>query len=341
MEKPLLSVIMPVYNSAEYIETAVKSVLDQTFSALELICIDDCSKDNSLEILKKTAEKDSRLRVIPLEENGGAGNARNIGIAHAGAEYITFIDADDYIEPGLYESAYALTAGGTDEVVWGVTEEYYNAAGKHMSSNRIIPAAGLYKGREQIAKQATALERDTLFGYQWNSIYKASIIRENNIRFCDSVFYEDYFFNLDFIRHAGSLATLDSAGYHYFKRVNGSITNRFAKDYFELSYKRVKSMYEFCIENKISDRETGNILAGRLLRYTLSALARNNNPLSDMNAKDRKKWFEEVCNMPLYSSLLPGSDSGNFVFGILKRAIINHNGTIALLLGEFVYAVRR
>ena len=68
MEKPLLSVIMPVYNSAEYIETAVKSVLDQTFSALELICIDDCSKDNSLEILKKTAEKDadpahgSRLR---------------------------------------------------------------------------------------------------------------------------------------------------------------------------------------------------------------------------------------------------------------------------------------
>ena len=214
-------------------------------------------------------------------------------------------------------------------------------AGKHMSSNRIIPAAGLYKGREQIAKQATALERDTLFGYQWNSIYKASIIRENNIRFCDSVFYEDYFFNLDFIRHAGSLATLDSAGYHYFKRVNGSITNRFAKDYFELSYKRVKSMYEFCIENKISDRETGNILAGRLLRYTLSALARNNNPLSDMNAKDRKKWFEEVCNMPLYSSLLPGSDSGNFVFGILKRAIINHNGTIALLLGKFVYAVRR
>ena len=341
-KQPLLSVIMPVYNSEKYLETAVNSVLNQTFSDLELICVDDCSGDNSLEILNEISERDSRLKVIHLEKNGGAGNARNTGMREATAEYITFVDADDFIDPELYEKAYACTEnGGIDEVVWGLTEEHFDRSGKHISSVKIAPEKERYEGKKSIVEAAVLLEKDTLFGYQWNSLYKTTVIKSNNVKFCDAIFYEDYFFNLDFIKYADNLATLDEAGYHYFKRVNGSITNRFAKDYFKLSYKRVKSMYEFCIENKVSDQKTKNILANRLLRYTLSALARNNNPLSDMNMRDRKKWFEEVCNMPLYSLLLPDSSSENFVYGVLKKAIISHSSTIALLLGKFVYIVRK
>ena len=339
MGEPLLSVIMPVYNAAEYIETAVQSVLGQTFASIELICIDDCSKDNSLEILEKAAAKDNRLHIIPLKENGGAGNARNIGIAHAKAEYITFIDADDYIEPELYERAYALTADGTDEVVWGVTEEYYNAKGKHMSSNRIIPAAGSYKGKEQVAKQVTALERDTLFGYQWNSIYKASVIRENNIRFCDSVFYEDYFFNLDFIKHAESLATLDSADYHYFKRVNGSITNRFSKDYFELSYKRVKSMYEFCAAEGCTDETVRKILGKIYARYIYSALQRNCDKRSEMKRHDRKNFLKSIFEDALFAELSPYIEISGYA-GILYNSLKNKKTELCLFFGRIIYIVK-
>ena len=342
MEKqPLLSVIMPVYNAAKYVNTAVNSVLNQTFSELELICVDDCSKDNSYELLKSISEKDSRLCIIRLEENGGAGNARNVGLSYARGEYITFVDSDDYIEPDLYEKAYTLTNNGTDEIVWGLTEEYYDADGKHISSKEILPSAGLYSESKQIVKKVAELENDTLFGYQWNSIYKASVIRENNIKFSDFIFYEDYFFNLDFIKCAKSLATLENGGYHYFKRVNGSITNRFSKDYFELSYNRIESMYDFCAESGVFNNEVRNILGNRLLRYTLSALSRNNNPLSDMKIIDRKKWFVDICNLPLYSLLLPEVKSSNIAFEILKKSILGKKSMLPIILGKIVYVFRK
>lgn len=340
-QKPLLSVIMPVYNSEKYLETAVNSVLNQTFSDLELICVDDCSGDSSLEILKRISESDNRLRVIHLEKNGGAGNARNTGMREAAAEYITFADADDFIDPELYERAYACTENGVaDEVVWGLTEEHFDRSDKHISSVKIAPENKKYEGKKAIAEAAVLLERDTLFGYQWNSLYKASVIKNNNVRFCDAIFYEDYFFNLDFAKHISTLVTLDCTGYHYYKRINGSITNRFSKDYFSLSYKRMETMFEFCTENGCMSEETYSVLGGRLLRYTLSALSRNNNSLSGMNGKEKKQWFRQICDMPLYSDLLPKTEGINIVFKALKWAILKKNCPAALAMGRIVYTLR-
>lgn len=340
-KKPLLSVIMPVYNSEEYLETAVNSVLSQTFSDLELICVDDCSGDNSLEILNRISERDSRLKVISLEKNGGAGNARNTGMREAAAEYITFVDADDFIDPELYEKAYACTENGeADEVVWGLTEEHFNRSDKHISSVKIAPKSKRYEGKKAIAEAAVLLEKDTLFGYQWNSLYKASVIKNNNVKFCDAIFYEDYFFNLDFAGHISILVTLDCTDYHYYKRINGSITNRFSKDYFSLSYKRIETMFEFCTENGCMSEEAFCVLGGRLLRYTLSALSRNNNPLSGMSRKEKEQWFGLICDMPLYSDLLPKTEGINIVFKVLKWAILKKNCSVALSIGRMVYILR-
>ena len=339
--KPLLSVIMPVYNSEKYLETAVNSILNQTFSDLELICVDDCSADKSLDILKDIAERDSRLKVVHLEKNGGAGNARNKGMSEAAAEYITFVDADDFIEPNMYEKAYVCTDNGLiDEVVWGLTEEHFDCSDKHISSVEISPVNKRYEGKKAIAEAAVLLERDTLFGYQWNSLYKASVIRDNNVKFCDAIFYEDYFFNLDFAKHISTLVTLDCTGYHYYKRINGSITNRFSIDYFALSYKRIETMYNFCTENGCMSEEAYSVLGGRLLRYTLSALSRNNNPLSGMDRQGKKQWFRQICDMRLYSDLLPKTEGINIVFKALKWAILKKNCPAALAMGKIVYILR-
>lgn len=340
-KKPLLSVIMPVYNSEEYLETAVNSVLSQTFSDLELICVDDCSGDNSLEILNRISERDSRLKVISLEKNGGAGNARNTGMREAAAEYITFVDADDFIDPELYEKAYACIENGrADEVVWGLTEEHFSRSGKHISSVKIAPDKKRYEGQKAVAKAAALLERDTLFGYQWNSLYKASVIKNNNVKFCDAIFYEDYFFNIDFAKHISALVTLDCTDYHYYKRINGSVTNRFTKDYFSLSYKRIETMFKFCTENGCMSDDVYSVLGGRLLRYTLSALSRNNNPLSGMGREEKKQWFRQICDMPLYSELLPKTEGINIVFKMLKRVILKKNCPAALAMGRIVYTLR-
>ena len=88
---------MPVYNTEKYVETAILSVLMQTYEDLELICIDDCSTDSSLEILKRFATLDSRVKILENETNKGLSYNRNLGIENANGEYILFLDSDDWL----------------------------------------------------------------------------------------------------------------------------------------------------------------------------------------------------------------------------------------------------
>ena len=103
MGNALISIIIPVYNAASYLERSVGSVRNQTYKNLEIITVDDGSKDDSLKILNGFASSDSRIRVVH-KENGGSSTARNAGLKEATGEYIGFIDADDYIEPDMYEN---------------------------------------------------------------------------------------------------------------------------------------------------------------------------------------------------------------------------------------------
>ena len=93
---PKVSVIIPVYNTEKYLKKCLDSVCNQTLSDIEIICIDDCSTDNSLNILKEYTLKDNRIKLIEFKENKGAAVARNTGIDEAKGEYIGFIDSDDY-----------------------------------------------------------------------------------------------------------------------------------------------------------------------------------------------------------------------------------------------------
>lgn len=100
-----ISIIMPVYNIEKYLKECLDSILNQTFRDYEIICVDDGSKDNSLNILNEYAKKDSRFKIIS-QENAGAGAARNNGLKLAQGEYVQFLDADDYFEPTMLEEMY-------------------------------------------------------------------------------------------------------------------------------------------------------------------------------------------------------------------------------------------
>ena len=102
MEKPLISVIVPVYKVEKYLDRCVESIVNQTYENLEIILVDDGSPDNCPQMCDAWAEKDSRIKVIH-KENGGVSSARNIGLDSATGEYIGFVDSDDYIEPEMYE----------------------------------------------------------------------------------------------------------------------------------------------------------------------------------------------------------------------------------------------
>ena len=102
-----VSIIMPVYNGADYLAESIESILNQTFDDFELICVDDGSKDDSLEILKEFANKDSRIRVYH-QENRGGGAARNLALKKSEGNYLYCMDADDIIEPEALEELYGI-----------------------------------------------------------------------------------------------------------------------------------------------------------------------------------------------------------------------------------------
>ena len=102
-----ISVVIPIFNTAPYLKECLDSVLNQTFTDFEVICVNDGSNDSSLEILKKYQQKDNRIKIIN-QENKGAGAARNVGIDHSRGEYILFLDSDDYLDKDTLNDCYEI-----------------------------------------------------------------------------------------------------------------------------------------------------------------------------------------------------------------------------------------
>lgn len=115
-EECLVSVVMPNYNGHRFVEQAIDSVLTQTYKKFELIIVDDCSKDDSLQLIRQKAKSDNRIRIITLKKNAGVAKARNIGIAEAKGEYIALLDNDDLWVDDKLERQLSIAKKGADIV---------------------------------------------------------------------------------------------------------------------------------------------------------------------------------------------------------------------------------
>ena len=100
---PKISLIVPVFNVEKYVSKCLDSLVAQTLKDIEIICVDDCSTDNSLQIIEKYASKDSRIKIVKHEVNKGLGQARNTGLGYSCGEYIWFIDSDDYVDYEMFD----------------------------------------------------------------------------------------------------------------------------------------------------------------------------------------------------------------------------------------------
>ena len=115
---PKVSVILPIYNVEKYLRKCLDSVINQTLKDIEIICINDCSADNCENIILEYAKKDGRIKIINNEKNYGIGFSRNIGINESSGEYISFIDADDYIEKDYIEILYNTAIKNKADIVF-------------------------------------------------------------------------------------------------------------------------------------------------------------------------------------------------------------------------------
>lgn len=195
-----VSVIIPVYNTENYLEECVNSAIVQTLRDIEIICVDDGSTDSSPEILKRLAENDGRIKII-TKENGGPSQARNVALDVAKGEYIAFIDSDDYFEPRALEYLYAEAKNENLDDLFFSAKTFTNCdhSVSEYDYTRKADYNGVMTGREMFEIMSANAEFKPPACFQ---LLKRSFMEENKIRFIEGVFYEDNPFTIECCFHA-------------------------------------------------------------------------------------------------------------------------------------------
>lgn len=207
-----VSIVVPIYNAEKYLDKSISALLNQTFRDVEIILVENGSTDNSLDVCKRFADDDVRIRVIDTKENIGAGEARNVGISCATGDYICFFDADDWYESTMVEKLVSsVTANGSDVAICAY-EAFVEGTDKrdHHTCKSII-----CETKKESQQYVADFFPDGHVGFLWNKIYKLSVINDNDIRFPSLNRLEDGFFNLDFFTVASSLSVIEDELYHY------------------------------------------------------------------------------------------------------------------------------
>ena len=214
-----ISVIVPVYNAEKYVARCVDSILSQTYPYLEVLLINDGSKDNSLSLCRALAQKDERITVL-TQQNGGAASARNAGLRAMTGDYVMMADADDYLVPDACETM--IRAIGQNDLA---------IAHFYLDLGNISTPKGLLDGDRVLDEDeflAELVKRPGSFYFcaLWNKIYRADVIRGLSLTFdpfCD--WGEDFIFNLRYDSAVHSAALVQKPIYHYVK-VAGSTSMR-------------------------------------------------------------------------------------------------------------------
>ena len=255
-----VSVILAVYNVEPYLERSLDCLINQTLKDIEIICIDDCSTDKSLEILRDYAKKDDRIIVIESEKNQGAAIARNKGLKIAKGEYLGFIDPDDAIDLNYYEELYKTAKeNDVDVVKCGIKTIFPNGRTVESNLNDEIKKTNPY-----------------MFNYEWTTaIYRNAFIKENNIIFPEECHKaQDVVFLARVMFKHLSLKIIDGVYYNYYKRENSLNSKKIPIKSIKSALKAVELMIMALNESDIHKSDSDmyiDLFIGRLhvIFYTL------------------------------------------------------------------------
>lgn len=202
-----LSIIIPVYNAEQYLEECLNSVIGQTMpvSEMEILAVDDCSTDRSMEILQDYAKRCDSIRILQTGRNAGAGGARNLALAQAQGEYIGFVDSDDAIQPRMYEKLYEKAKSGDYDIVdSGIYIQEKDLA--------ILHTADEATGEQNDEKRCVNLVSG---GYIVSKIFKRELLEKYPLCFRENVILEDMEYVMHYMCHAKTIGTVKEIFYIY------------------------------------------------------------------------------------------------------------------------------
>ena len=230
-EMPLVSVVMPVYNSELYLDSAIKSVLNQTYSNFELLIMDDGSTDNCPDIIDSYANNDNRIRVFH-NDNHGQSYERNKGIEFAKGEWITFIDNDDVYDRNFLKFMIRGTSDKDVDIVRCGRKNIYIDNGTEGFSEICTFKFTRKMSIKEYAEMLPALKQTNALSSVWNCLYRKETLVNNRVLFAESMRHgnEDILFNNSFLLVSKKLYFLEEALYTHYIRRGHSISSSFNSD---------------------------------------------------------------------------------------------------------------
>lgn len=305
-ENPLLTVVMPVYNTAAYLDEAVDSVLGQTLRDIEVILVDDGSSDGSGAICEARAARDPRVRVIH-KANGGLGAARNTGMADARGKYIAFADSDDIVLPETYATAVEMLESAHASQV---SFSYQNFAdGTTPVPGDLTAAPRIYKGADEMRRIALAVfsqpyaddERFHLPGSSCMAVYRMDIIRDNGITFeNDRVSSEDFLFGFLYFMASDSVIWLDRP-YYLYRQTAGSLSRGLRLDRMTMIEDMCRRISEY-LAAKGMDPST-DVYAHGYYANNLRVVIKQVLGSKELTLKQKRQWFAHEMSRPYMACL--------------------------------------
>jgi glycosyltransferase involved in cell wall biosynthesis len=235
---PKVSIVVPIYNMEDYLDRCLQSLLGQSLREIEIIAVNDGSRDFSLELLQKYARQDSRITIID-KANGGVSAARNDGVLAARGQYIGFVDPDDWAQESMYEQLYHAAAQEDSDIAMCTyvrefethsKEKRFDMRDKQTYRSDEVQSKMLRRLIGPLKEELASPENLDAWGTVWSKLYRAELLKDHGLKFMDLDIIgsnEDTLFNIHAFYYAKSFVFLNRPLYHYWRSNTESITSTY------------------------------------------------------------------------------------------------------------------
>ena len=290
-----ISVIIPVYNSQEYVARAIESVIEQDIQNLQIIIIDDGSTDRSGEIVDEYAKRNDYIEVVHTK-NQGVSHARNVGLKRAVGKWIYFMDSDDELVINAFRCIVQNEANNHDMVVFSAIFKYLQKGIECIKAAEAKELIGQQNIKDYMANMSQET-KDVFLNYLWNRLFLHSIIEENNLLFDESLnLGEDFAFICSYLQYCHSVLVLPEAYYIYYIRGTASLVGRFDRNEYMRRIRMRETFKSLLITFEINPDECAVFVTNEGLNL-ISSMNKVFSPRCSLETKKEKiEYLEDFIN---------------------------------------------
>ena len=333
---PQISIIVPIYNGAKYINKCIEMIINQTYKDFELIIVDDGSTDNSLAMCNEYAKKDSRIKLIS-KKNGGTWAARNSGIDESIGKYIIFFDCDDWYQDNLLQEMYTdIEINNVDLVISGQTNVIVDKNGKTIRKNTVLPNKYFFKSKDEILSNYILLRKEEIGDTLWNKIYKSEIIKKYNLKFENYKRGEDTIFNASYYEHIDKCIVISKAFYSYRIENANPVWLKYCENYLH-----IVSLENETIINKLKEwgKYDKKAIEYQATHFTYRIIEYFYRLVYPKNGLDFKNKQKKVLNLLTNEQVIKNLNNSN-VIGKFSRLVVKFMKSKNVVLILFLVKIK-